>query len=272
MIKVNNPFVASNLVGGVAGNVVFVGTDGNFSQNNKFFWDDTNNKLRLGGATGVVLSSSVAGDLIMAGTGGVRNENLIFSFETAFGNLADRVSIYSTTGVANLFYEGNRTGASGFSMIGYGNGSSNYNIISIGGTPGSETASPSGQVLGNFNWFGWETTIRNQAQFTGITTEAWTSTARGTQLAFYVTPIGSTTRTLTFSIHGDGYLKIQTATGYIDLSTISAGNKNFKITATSDTPTDTWGAVTETFKVSAAPAGYLEIDVGGNARYIPFWT
>ena len=58
----------------------------------------------------------------------------------------------------------------------------------------------------------------------------------------------------------------------LDLSNIAAGSPNLSITATSDTPNDTWGVVTETFKVSAAPTGYLEIVVGGNARYIPFWT
>lgn len=60
--------------------------------------------------------------------------------------------------------------------------------------------------------------------------------------------------------------------GTVDISGIAAGTANFRVTATSDTPTDTWGAVTETFKVSAAPSGYLEISVGGNPRYIPFWT
>ncbi len=61
------------------------------------------------------------------------------------------------------------------------------------------------------------------------------------------------------------------ATQKIDLSTISAGNPNLKITATSDTPTVTWTAL-GTNPPSAAPAGYLEILVGANTRYIPFWA
>ena len=61
-------------------------------------------------------------------------------------------------------------------------------------------------------------------------------------------------------------------TVYIDLSSITAGLPNLKITATTDTPSATWGAATETIKVGTAPAGWMEIDVGGIARYIPFWA
>lgn len=60
--------------------------------------------------------------------------------------------------------------------------------------------------------------------------------------------------------------------GPIDLSNISAGSSNMILTATSDTPTVTWGTVSETFKASAAPSGYMEVTVGGSARYIPFWA
>ena len=58
--------------------------------------------------------------------------------------------------------------------------------------------------------------------------------------------------------------------GMLDLSNIAAGSANLKITATSDTPTVafTGGANAPT----TAPAGYMEINVGGNARYIPYWA
>lgn len=59
--------------------------------------------------------------------------------------------------------------------------------------------------------------------------------------------------------------------GTIDISGISAGVPNLRITATSDTPTVTWGASAGN-ESSTAPAGYLEISVGGNPRYIPFWA
>lgn len=54
----------------------------------------------------------------------------------------------------------------------------------------------------------------------------------------------------------------------LDLSVITAGNPSVKITATTDTPTTTWTAGVP----STDPAGYMEIVVGGNARYVPFWT
>lgn len=60
-------------------------------------------------------------------------------------------------------------------------------------------------------------------------------------------------------------------TGLIDLSGISAGAPNFSLTATSDTPAVTWGAAAGN-EASAAPAGYIEITVGANTRYIPFWA
>ena len=59
--------------------------------------------------------------------------------------------------------------------------------------------------------------------------------------------------------------------GVIDVSGVAAGNPVFKITATSDTPSVTWSSANN-IAASAAPAGYLEIDVGGNSRYIPFWA
>lgn len=62
-----------------------------------------------------------------------------------------------------------------------------------------------------------------------------------------------------------------TMSGLIDLSGISAGSMSMKFTATSDTPTVTWNT-NNTILVSAAPAGYIEIGIGGASRYIPFWA
>jgi hypothetical protein len=56
----------------------------------------------------------------------------------------------------------------------------------------------------------------------------------------------------------------------LDLSAISAGAPNVKITATSDTPVVVFNAGGKA--PTTAPAGYLEIDVGGSSRYIPFWA
>lgn len=56
--------------------------------------------------------------------------------------------------------------------------------------------------------------------------------------------------------------------GPLDLSQIAAGSSNLTITATSDTPTTTW----TTGATTTSPLGFIEITVGGNARYIPFYN
>jgi hypothetical protein len=72
------------------------------------------------------------------------------------------------------------------------------------------------------------------------------------------------TNTYSFWVQG-GVTKLD---GLLDLSGISAGSPNLNITATSDTPTTTWTAGVP----STDPAGFMEINVGGSIRYIPFWT
>ena len=65
----------------------------------------------------------------------------------------------------------------------------------------------------------------------------------------------------------------RTMTGAIDLTGIAAGSPSAKIIATSDTPTVAFtdsGAANHA--PTTAPAGYVEILVGGVARYIPFWA
>ena len=78
------------------------------------------------------------------------------------------------------------------------------------------------------------------------------------------------TVTTPFHIFGNGVVSLLVSTAYLDLSAISAGNPNLKITATSDTPTVafTGGGSAPT----TAPAGYIEILVGATTRYIPFWV
>jgi len=80
----------------------------------------------------------------------------------------------------------------------------------------------------------------------------------------------STGGTSLFSVDEAGLVSLLVATGKIDLTAISAGNPNLVINATSDTPTVafTGGGNAPT----TAPAGYLEITVAGNSRYIPFWA
>jgi hypothetical protein len=54
----------------------------------------------------------------------------------------------------------------------------------------------------------------------------------------------------------------------VDVSGISAGSPNFKITKTSDTPSTTWTSGAS----SNAPSGFIEVTEGGTSKYIPFFT
>ena len=106
------------------------------------------------------------------------------------------------------------------------------------------------------------------AAFNFNATETWTSTAHGTQLSVFTTANGSTSINENMRLDGSGVLSLRATTSQLDLSAISAGSPNLKITATSDTPSTTWTAGVP----SNNPSGYLEILVGANTRYIPFWT
>jgi hypothetical protein len=54
----------------------------------------------------------------------------------------------------------------------------------------------------------------------------------------------------------------------VDVSAVAAGSPSFRVTATTDTPSTTWTAGVP----STNPAGFIEILVGANTRYIPFWS
>lgn len=56
----------------------------------------------------------------------------------------------------------------------------------------------------------------------------------------------------------------------LDLSSIAAGSPVIKFTSTTDTPVVVFDGAGTVF-ISAAPAGYLEVQDGSNTRYIPFW-
>jgi len=73
---------------------------------------------------------------------------------------------------------------------------------------------------------------------------------------------------VSMSLSSVGVLSISRTTGQIDLSAISAGSPNFKITKTSDTPTVVFTAGVP----STNPQGLMEIDDGsGTPGYFPYW-
>lgn len=211
------------------GSVVFAGTAGILSQDNsKFFWDNTNKRLGIGGTVpGTSLSVQ---DTVTTTARGIRAEQ--FS--------ADAVS-------ANINFAKSRNA-----------------------TVGSHTALNTDDIIGNLGFMGSDGSSFGAAQanilcFAG---ENWSSTNKGTYLAFRTTPLASTTVAERLRIDAAGDIILKTATAKLDLSAISAGNPNLKITATSDTPATTWTAGVP----SNNPAGYMEILAGANTRYIPFWT
>lgn len=108
----------------------------------------------------------------------------------------------------------------------------------------------------------------NLAQFEAVFTENVTSTAGGSKWAFYTVPNTTLVPAVALTLDQNGDWVMGVATAKIDLSAISAGSPNLKITATSDTPATTWTAGVP----SNNPAGYVEILDGANTRYIPFWT
>lgn len=121
-----------------------------------------------------------------------------------------------------------------------------------------------------------QTTTNAFGLFVGITTYTSTTNTRTlTNVASaYIAgaPVASTNITAT---NGPYALWVDADTsrfdGQLDLSAIAAGSPNMTITATSDTPTVVWSAI-GTNPPSTTPAGYIEIVVGGNARYVPFWA
>jgi len=106
------------------------------------------------------------------------------------------------------------------------------------------------------------------AAFNFIATENYDSTHGGGEIAIQTTPNASVTAVSIWRFANSGDFQAIASGVKIDLSAISAGNPNFKITATSDTPATTWtGGVP-----SNNPSGYIEILDGAAVRYIPFWT
>ena len=56
----------------------------------------------------------------------------------------------------------------------------------------------------------------------------------------------------------------------VDVSTIPGGTATFKASATTSTPTVIWAALS--LGPSTQPAGYIEINIAGARRHIPYWA
>lgn len=83
---------------------------------------------------------------------------------------------------------------------------------------------------------------------------------------------GDAGTTPVLSISFEGVLKPAHLSGGTCIDFTSAGTSAdiFMANATSFTPNTTW-AITNTYMVNKAPLGWLQINVGSQTRYIPFW-
>jgi hypothetical protein len=187
---------------------------------------------------------------------------------------------YNITTASNLITHtlaNSRFGHS-YSRTAPGSGSDRFFNYTTGNSTG-RTASTEiiefNYAIGNKQWLAGAITTQREVAYSAPTYSfASASTITNAALiAIAGAPIAGTNATLTNSYA----LWVQADTtrldGLLDLSGIAAGSPNIKITATSDTPTVAFtdsGAANHA--PTTAPAGYIEINVGGSSRYIPFWA
>lgn len=195
------------------------------SQNNaNFFWNDANTRLIVGATT--TDNTAIATSINLVKTG--------LAFYTATGY-----------GVA---------GSSGGIYAGYASG----------GTPGSPTAVPTGSTLALLSGRGYDGTSwtsGSQASIALQTAEGWSSSARGTNIVFNTTPIGSTTNTSGMVLSSAQNLAVGIGTAQLTrlgvAVTRSAANTsnvgiNFQIYSGTFTDTSSSGTVAVIYNTSIA--------------------
>lgn len=177
------------------GSVVFAGSSGIYTQDNSgFFYDNTNNRLGIG-------NFATSPDVIL----------------TLNANSA--ATSAPTIALSNNCYNHIVGAASASPMImldAFGGGSNFFVGRSAQGTPGSPTQVLSGFLLTLFGCTGRDNTSYAGAVNAGmqmLSTEDWTSTARGTRLTLFTTITGTTTIVDRLSINGDGSVTIAGAMG-----------------------------------------------------------
>lgn len=223
---------------------------------------------------GVNILGATTGVLTLAGYGNSNNESLSLNFES----VANTVGVTSSTGVTALTFSGFALSSSSYTgsvimtdNVGLSMGSGTDARLEFDTSETNDTLKL-GLVCNSANSSG-NFIICESAD---INTDFGASQVINPTLRIQSSDATSTADFVAIYHDqtdgridvGAGNLKIGNT---IDLSAVAAGTTNFIITATSDTPTVTWGLAAGN-EASTAPAGYLEITVGGNARYIPFWA
>lgn len=242
---------------------------------NQILGVNVNGELECGSTSqGVKISGATTGILTLTGYGNANNESLSLNFES----VANTVGVTSSTGVTAITFSGFALSSSSYTgsvimtdNVGLSMGSGTDARLEFDTSEGNDTLKL-GLVCGSVNSSGYFLICESA----DINTNFGVGTPTDPHLRIQSSDATQTSDYIEFWHDqtdanigvGNGNLKINKT---IDISAIGAGTTNFIITATSDTPTVTWGAAAGN-EASAAPAGYLEITVGGNARYIPFWS
>jgi len=199
-----------------AGSVLFAGVNGILQQDNaNFFYDDTNNRLIVG--ANATDNTTVSSSINVVKTGLV--------FYTGIG--------YGIAGASGAIYAGN----------------------AANGTPGSPTAVLTGSTLVSLSGRGYDGTAwtsGSQGSIAIQTAETWGSSARGTNITFNTTPIGSTTNTGVGAFSSEGNFVVGSSTPQLArfgiISTRSAafpasGGINFTMYDNTFTDTSSSGVV-----------------------------
>jgi len=167
--------IGGSITSATQGSVLFAGASGVLAQNNaNFFFDDTNKRLMVGTNSPAV---TIANSYNLVNTG--------LAFYTAIG--------YGIAGVSGGFYTG----------------------YASNGTPASPTAVLTGSTLVALSGRGYDGTSWTSGSQGSIliqTAETWSSTARGTNITFNTTAIGSTTNTGRMVIGNTGTVAVGTST------------------------------------------------------------
>ena len=162
------------------------------------------------GSTGVRLSDDGDGAITFKGLGDGSDEDLTVNLD----DVANTATFTSSTGVTSMVFPTDDTVTSRFQdstgsaylyIRSYGNGATGLGFDSYGGTPGSETATLSGNLLMNFLARGWTTAAYSGGAMQFIATENWSATDGGTKLVFYTTPDNTTTLTSRWTMSDLGH-------------------------------------------------------------------
>jgi hypothetical protein len=167
------------------------------------------------------------------------------------------------TTVPGFFVQGNSSVV--LQLRAYGTSATPVVLYQAGrGTIASPTALAAADNFFAFNCYGQQSTTPNDfglsAQLIANATETFSSTARGSRWIFQTTLTGTATMANALTIENDGSIVLSKTGARVD---VSAGTgRVFKTPVDNTDPTGGGGAAT----------GRIAIDVGGNLRYIPYYT